>query len=94
MDKDEPTTILHAEMQKYRHRSFESLQSLLTELEAYELVAPSGVSYQVEVQAFWDDQPNAHLRVMGAIDDGGLLSAFKPLCEDFIMSPNGKFVGE
>ena len=36
-----------------------------------EMRGPSGATYQVEVQLFWDDQPNGELRVMGSIDDGG-----------------------
>jgi len=31
--------------------------------------------------------------MMGGIDDGGL-RAFMPLCDDFIIAPNGRFVGE
>jgi hypothetical protein len=33
------------------------------------------------------------VHVLGAIDDGGL-RAFVPLCDDFIMAPDGSFVGE
>jgi hypothetical protein len=30
--------------------------------------------------------------VVVAVDDGGL-SAFKPMCDDFIVAPDGSFVG-
>jgi hypothetical protein len=34
------------------------------------------------------------VRVVGCIDDGHLPSAFRPLTDDFIMTPDGSFVGE
>jgi hypothetical protein len=48
----------------------------------------------VEVLALWDEgRPGGNLRVMVSIDDGGW-RAFKPLTEDFIIAPDGSFVGE
>ncbi len=54
---------------------------------------PGGAEYQIEVEVFWDGQQGGDIRVLGSIDDGGW-SAFRPLCEDFIIAPSGKFVGE
>lgn len=51
------------------------------------------VAYQGEVQVFWDDKPNGAIRVMASIDDGGW-RAFVPLTADFILAPDGTFVGE
>lgn len=49
-----------------------------------------GVSfYQIEVQAFYDDPKTGTLRVIVAVDDGGL-SAFMPLTEDFLIDPSGE----
>ena len=53
----------------------------------------SGKQYQVEIEFFWDGKPDKNIRVMGAIDDGGL-RAMMPLTESFILSPDGTFVGE
>lgn len=53
----------------------------------------SGANYQVEVQALWDGPELGHLRVMISIDDGGW-RAVKPLSTDFIVAPDGSFVGE
>ena len=66
----------------------------LPESDVRKVVAESGVQYQVEVQAFWDDphQPR-NLRVMIAVDDGGW-RAFSPLSKDFVVAPDGSFVGE
>jgi hypothetical protein len=54
---------------------------------------PSGVMYNVEVQAFWDSGKPGNLRVMASVDDGGW-RAFRPVCDDFILSPDGSFIGE
>ena len=94
MNKNEARAVLKAELEKYRKRSYESLTELLDQLDAYEVQGPSGVTYQLEIQAVWDGEPNSHLRVMGGIDDGGLRSAFSPLTEDFILTPEGDFVVE
>jgi hypothetical protein len=57
------------------------------------MVGVSGTRYQVEITAFWDSGKPGNLRVLAAIDDGGW-RAFKPLSTDFIMAPDGSFVGE
>lgn len=93
MDKEEARAILGKRLEEYRRRSYAELQSLLDAPERCEVTGDSGVWYQLEFQAVWDDKPGGDLRVMGAIDDGGL-RAFFPLQEDFILTPHGRFVGE
>lgn len=66
---------------------------LLGKPEVTEVVGPSGTPYQVEIEAFWDSGKPGDLRVMVAVDDGGF-RAFVPLTTDFIMSPDGSFIGE
>lgn len=58
-----------------------------------ECIGPSGKTYQIEIQAFWDGREKDNIRVMGSIDDGGW-RAFCPLSEDFIKSPSDEFIGE
>lgn len=53
----------------------------------------AGVDYQFEMQAFWDDQRDGPIRVLVAIDGPGLPS-FSPITDDFIIAPDGTFVGE
>jgi hypothetical protein len=45
------------------------------------------------VEVHWDDRPGGALRVLGTIDDGGW-RALKPLCDDLLLAPDGRFVGE
>jgi hypothetical protein len=94
MDKTEAKAILQSELEKYRQRSYESLLKLLDDLDAYTVLGLSGIPYQIEVQAMWDSHPGGNLRVMAGIDDGGFISAFAPLTDDFILSPSGEFLDE
>jgi len=93
MDKTEAEQILKRELGGYRSRSFAELAKLLDHEVTNEVSADSGVTYQLEIQVFWDDQPGGNLRVLGSIDDGGW-RAFIPLTESFILAPDGSFVDE
>ena len=93
MDKEEARTILARELEIYRQRSYTDLLYLVETQDTAEIKASSGVIYQLEFQAMWDDKRGGNLRVMGTIDDGGF-RAFVPLTDDFILAPDGSFVGE
>lgn len=93
MNKEEAKTVLNTLLARYRAKSYNDLHYLLNEQDTSEVVAESGTKYQLEIQAVWDDKKDGNLRVIGAIDDVGLRS-FMPLTNDFIISPNGKFIGE
>ena len=60
------------------------------------VVAASGVRYDVEVQAFWDHPRSpGHLRVRVAVDAiPASRSPHSLTFEDFIIAPDGTFVGE
>ena len=91
MNKSEAKEILDHELHSLRERSFKELQNLINAPEILERDGVSGVSYQVEIQAFWDNprERDSDLRVIASIDDGGFLSALSPLSSDFIMDPEG-----
>jgi len=55
--------------------------------------ATSGKKYALEIEAVWDDRPSGPLRVWVLVDDGGA-SWKRPLQRDFIIAPDGSFVGE
>ena len=93
MDSAEAKAILLKESAKYRAKSYGDLKGLLGRQDTYEVSGPSGVVYQLEIQAFWDDTPNDVLRVRAAIDDKGI-RAYMPMIEDFLIAPDGTFVGE
>jgi hypothetical protein len=58
------------------------------------VVGASGVDYQIEIQGVWDRGKPGDLRILAGIDDGSFRSALRPLTDDFIMAPDGTFVGE
>jgi hypothetical protein len=94
MDKDEARSIIRRELERYRAQAHADLLCLVEDSEDYEVNAPSGKAYQIKIFGIVDDEQHGHLRVMGAIDDGGWWTSFAPLCEDFIMRPDGSFVDE
>jgi hypothetical protein len=87
------TAILRDHLRAYRQRSYHDLVALLGKPQVAELRGVSGATYQLEVVVQWDDRPGGALRVLGSVDDGGW-RALKPLTDDFILAPDGTFVGE
>ena len=96
MDKTEALKILHSELIKLRIKSYDELIVMIGKTMIYESIGPTGVQYEIDVQVFWDNprQPDGNIRVFASIDDGGFISFIRPLTMDFIMSPNGDFIGE
>lgn len=93
MNKQETKEVLSKWLGTYKNKSYQELLSLLSNQDTSEVVLPSGETYQVEAYAVWDDKKKKHLRVIVAIDYGGI-SALHPQTDDFILAPNGVFVGE
>ena len=92
MNKAEAKEILAQELIHLQAKSFKDLQKLINSPDVIEVVGASGVSYQIEVQAFWDNPRESFgaLRIITSIDDGRFLSALLPLSADFIMDSDGK----
>ena len=93
MDNAEAAALLKDHLAAYRLRPYSELLKLLGKPQVAELRSASGSTYQVEVEVFWDGRPGGALRILGSIDDGGW-RALRPLCDDFILAPDGRFVGE
>ena len=93
MDNSEAKALLRDHLQTYRHRTYRELVGLIGKPQVVEFRGASSATYQVEVEVRWDDRSGGAVRILGSIDDGGW-RAFKPLCDDFIMAPDGTFVGE
>jgi len=96
VDNEEAKRVLDRVYAELRSEPYSELVArFLHKQDVREVVADSGAVYQVEAQAFWDDprQPG-NLRVMIAADDGGWRASFSPLSTDFIVAPDGSFVGE
>src|SRR5688572_10402491 len=91
MDKEEARQLLRDHLQIYRSRSYQDLVRLIGETQVAEVRGASGTDYQIEVEVQWDERPGGYIRVLGAIDDGGFRPAFLPVCDDFILAPDGTF---
>jgi hypothetical protein len=95
MDKGEAASIADLQLAQLRAETYSNLvDRLLGQVEVVEVTAESGVTYQLEVQGFWDSGEPGDLRVMIAVDNGGLRAFVSPVCRDFIVSSDGSFVGE
>jgi hypothetical protein len=93
VDKDEASALLETKLEEYRAYPYERLKAMLDCQHTGELTGRSGTRYQFEIEAFWDSKQRENIRVMGSIDDMGwrVMSA---LSLDFIVAPDGSFVGE
>ena len=80
-------------IKELRQRTYFELVALIGHPQTKEAIGSDGKRYQLEAEVFWDDKKGGDIRIMVAADDGGW-SAFKPLTHDFIMAPDGSFVGE
>ena len=96
MDKTVAGALLEGFVHTLRARTYSELCRFDGDPQCEEVCGPDGKAYQVEFDAHWDNPRNAgrNLRVIASIDDGTLWSAFRPMTKDFIMAPDGSFVGE
>ena len=108
MSKDEMRKILAEHMAKFRTWTYAELAEAVERsrrmhdcLEHLEGTAPDGTRYQIEFQAFWDDKPHGDIRVCGDLSAEpprpllGCIPIYTPdVTDSFIMSPDGRFVGE
>ncbi len=95
MDREEALDALGRFLIPLRELPYSELRRRTADgvIDIHEVVGASGATYQIEIQYFWDGSPKRSVRVLGAVDDGGL-RALMPLAGDFIKAPNGRFVGE
>jgi hypothetical protein len=93
MDKKEAQQLLKARVNQLRAISYHDLLGLLDKETVIEMEGVSGRHYSIETSVFWDGAKDRDLRVIVAIDDEGW-RAYAPMTDDFIMAPDGSFVGE
>jgi hypothetical protein len=94
MDIEEAKQILSNKLSEYRKLGYKQLQSKIDQRsDRFEVAGSSRVIYQIVIRVVWDDKQDQEVRVLGSIDDGEWRSNF-PLGDDFIVAPDGGFVGE
>ena len=92
MDRDEAQSLLAEQMQGFKKKPYGELVSLIGDVWAEQVNGQTSTCYTIEIEVFWDYKPDGDVRVLGSIDDGGLRTAFSPLCNDFIVTPAGKII--
>ena len=93
MKKDEAAKIVNEYLAQYRCKSFHELIEKVGEQENFEGRTDDSKSYQIEVMFNYDDEEEKTVRVSVAISYS-LWTDFVPVISDFIMSPDGTFIGE
>lgn len=85
--------LIYARLQRLRALSYAELIAMVGRCEITEIVGHDGRQYQLQTQVCWDGRDGGNVRVIVSADDGGW-RALIPLTEDFIIRPDGTFVGE
>ena len=97
MRAEEVVQVGSAALREYRVLGYDDLAALVVSdtVRTRWLSGESGVEYQVEVLIQWDDAPGGAIRVSAFVDDGRLRSTIRPsLGDEFIVAPDGSFLGE
>ncbi len=94
MDREEVRRLLTEKLAEYRKLTYAELVANIGNDEYLGVSGPSDTEYQIEIHFMWDDERNGDVRVSAAIDDGSFRGTFRPVCEDFIVRPDGRLVGE
>jgi hypothetical protein len=89
----EAREIVDREVRRLRSLTYDQLTRYLKPA-AFEVQAPSGRTFQVEIYAHWDDKEGGDLRVLVAVDDSFGSSIFDYKRDGFIIAPDGSFIGE
>jgi hypothetical protein len=88
LDKTEARMILRREMEGWRGLTWSELRRTIGTIETRCATGTTtGTLYQIEIEPIWDGPPGGAIRVLGAIDDGGI-HAFLPLTDDFLVEPD------
>ena len=99
MNRSKALCILEGRLAHYRTKTWDELHALVEDgfvvrnTHYEEVVCESGSVYQIRINVYWDDKRRQHLRVVGAIDDGGW-RAFVPHTSSFIVDSKGHFFDE
>jgi hypothetical protein len=84
----EAKAVLAEFMTTQRKRSYADLVQLIWKRQRTKTVGPSGISYDVDIDVHWEDQPNGPLWVTGSIKDEGWRT-YRSLHEIYILHPGG-----
>ena len=93
MDKREAKRIAEKDLEYYRAMSYEDIAAKLGEAESFSRFDLSGEAYQIEFEFDYDNGLDGNIRVSSAVSYKWWTD-FVPVCSDFIIAPDGRFIGE
>ena len=93
MDKGEARMIAERDLKVYRDMTYENIRSEIGSAESFERVSELGEPYQIEFEFFYDNHREGNIRVTAAVSYSGWTEFF-PVSNDFIIAPNGEYIGE
>src|SRR5579859_3585887 len=79
--------VARAEIGTLEQMSYMDLKKLMGHRQTKSVEGVDGKMYNIEIQAFWDNKSSGNLRVIVAVDDGGLSAFRRPHTETLIMTP-------
>ncbi|NND96477.1 MAG: hypothetical protein HKN47_04005 [Pirellulaceae bacterium] len=108
MDDGTANQILGECLATYRQQTHAGLAARLddssyhhTPVDVIQGTSHNGVGYTIEISILWDDKNRRHIRVMADLTSSnrgclfGFIPVLKPdVADDFIMAPDGTFIGE
>ena len=89
--------LLKNEVDQLRKLSYQELEKKVDKVEVIDYGESSDIEnfYQTEVQVFYDDKKSKDIRVCVEVIIGcAKMFPSKEFMDDFILSPEGKFIGE
>jgi len=95
--KQRGLSLLKKEVEQLRKLSYQELEGRLDKVEVRDYGDTSDMEnfYQTEVQVFYDDKKTKDIRVLTEVIIGhAKMFPSKEFMDDFILSPEGKFIGE
>lgn len=93
MDKNEARAIAEKGLECYRAKSYKEIAAKIGGQESFERVSEKGEPYQIEFDFFYDGFEKKNIRVLGMVSYS-LWTDVSPVSSDFIIAPDGRFVGE
>ena len=93
VDKHKAAEVAGEELSSYRALSYDELVSKIGYAESFERISETGEPYQIEVDFHFDDSKEQNIRVVAMVSYSWWTD-FSPVSSDFIMAPDGSFVGE
>ena len=93
MEKVEALRIAERDLEFYRRLSYQEIAAKRGTQESFERTREADEQYQIEFDFFDDDSESGNIRVCGMVSYS-FWTDLSPVSSDFIIGPDGSFIGE